>query len=104
MRKSTKQRRTRLFLIVFLCVALPLAALVFLWLVTLPDVASLRSTNPTSTALIEAREAEAKEKGSAIGRIGYGSRFLASLPICATQSWQPKIHRFSRMNYSIGKV
>ena len=68
MRKSTKQRRTRLFLIVFLCVAMPLAALVYLWLVTLPDVASLRSTNPTSTALIEAREAEAKAKGSAIGR------------------------------------
>ena len=68
MRKSTKQRRTRLFLIVFLCVALPLAALVFLWLVTLPNVASLRSTNPTSTALIEAREAEAKARGSAIGR------------------------------------
>lgn len=68
MRKSTKQRRTRLFPIVFFCVAIPLAALLFLWLLTLPDVASLRSTHPTITALIEAREAEAGAKGLAIGR------------------------------------
>ena len=52
----------------FLSVAIPLASLLFLWLVTLPDVGSLRSTNPTSTALIEAREAQAEAKTLHIGR------------------------------------
>jgi monofunctional biosynthetic peptidoglycan transglycosylase len=51
-----------------LFVAIPLATLLFLWLLTLPDVASLRSTNPTTTALIEAREAQAKAKGLSIDR------------------------------------
>jgi monofunctional glycosyltransferase len=68
MRKSTKQRRTRRLLIIFLSVAVPLASLLFLWLVTLPDVGSLRSTNPTTTALIEAREAQAEAKTLHIGR------------------------------------
>jgi len=52
----------------FLSVAVPLASLLFLWLVTLPNVGSLRSTNPTSTALIEAREAQAEAKTLHIGR------------------------------------
>jgi monofunctional glycosyltransferase len=52
----------------FLSVAVPLASLLFLWLVTLPDVGSLRSTNPTITALIEAREAQAEAKTLHIGR------------------------------------
>lgn len=68
MRKSTKQRRSSLLVKVFLFVAIPLATLLFLWLLTLPDVASLRSTNPTTTALIEAREAQAKAKGLSIDR------------------------------------
>lgn len=68
MRKSTKQQRSRLFQIIFVCVAIPLSAIVFLWLLTLPDVASLRVINPTITALIEAREDQAREKGAAIGR------------------------------------
>ena len=68
MRKSTKQPRTSLFVKVFLCVAIPLATLLFLWLLTLPDVASLRSNNPTTTALIEAREAQAEAKSVRIGR------------------------------------
>lgn len=68
MRKSTKQRRTSLLVKVFLFVAIPLATLLFLWLLTLPDVASLRSTDPTTTALIEARESQAKAKGLSIGR------------------------------------
>jgi monofunctional biosynthetic peptidoglycan transglycosylase len=68
MRKSTKQHRTSPLVKVFLFVAIPLATLLFLWLLTLPDVASLRSTNPTTTALIEAREAQAKAKGLSIDR------------------------------------
>jgi monofunctional biosynthetic peptidoglycan transglycosylase len=38
------------------------------WLITLPDVGLLAHTNPTSTALMDAREAQAKEQGRAIGR------------------------------------
>jgi len=38
------------------------------WFVTLPDVAVLVKSNPTSTALIEARQIEAKDKGRSIGR------------------------------------
>lgn len=68
MRKSTKRRRSRLFIFVGLAAAIPLATLLFLWLVTLPDVMSLRSTNPTITALIEAREAQAEAKGILISR------------------------------------
>jgi monofunctional glycosyltransferase len=55
-------------MIVFLGVAVPIAMLVFLWLVTLPDVGSLRTTNPTMTALIEARETQAKAEGLTIRR------------------------------------
>jgi monofunctional biosynthetic peptidoglycan transglycosylase len=38
------------------------------WLITLPDIDVLARTNPTSTALMEARQAQAKERGRAIGR------------------------------------
>ncbi len=68
MRKSTKQRRTRLFPVLLLFVLLPLGALLFMWLVTLPDVRSLRSSNPAITALIESRQAQAEAKGHPIGR------------------------------------
>lgn len=68
MRKSTKQRRARLTLVLLLFVALPLAALLFIWLVTMPDVASLQSTNPSTTALIEVRQRQAEVKGQQIGR------------------------------------
>ena len=57
MRKSTKRRRNRLFLVLLACLALPAAVLGLLWLITLPDVAALRTTNPATTALIDARAA-----------------------------------------------
>ena len=68
MRKSTKQSRSRVkaFLIIGLC--LPVGAVLFFWLVAMPDVSSLRTTNPTVTALIEARQAQAAEQGRTIGR------------------------------------
>lgn len=68
MRKSTKQRRTRLYPVLLLFVLLPLGALLFMWLITLPDVRSLRSSNPAITALIESRQAQAEAKGHPIGR------------------------------------
>jgi len=68
MRKSTKQRRSRLALWICLGIFVPLAGLFYVWLLTLPDVESLKTTNPTTTALIEARQEQAREKGQAIGR------------------------------------
>ncbi|HEU4686198.1 MAG TPA: monofunctional biosynthetic peptidoglycan transglycosylase [Nitrospira sp.] len=67
MRKSTRRRRTGLVLLSLLCAALPLM-LGFVWLVTMPDVASLRHTNPTTTALIESRRAQAQMEGRSTGR------------------------------------
>ena len=68
MRKSTKQSRSRVkaFLIIGLC--LPVGAVLFLWLLTMPDVSALRATNPTVTALMEARQAQAEAQGRTIGR------------------------------------
>jgi monofunctional glycosyltransferase len=68
MRKSTKQRRSRLSLVLFLCVGLPMAVLLFIWLVTMPDIKTLKTTNPATTALIETRQAQAEAKGRSIGR------------------------------------
>jgi monofunctional glycosyltransferase len=68
MRKSTKQSRSRVkaFLIIGLCILI--GAILFFWLLAMPDVSSLRATNPTVTALIETRQAQAKAKGRTIGR------------------------------------
>lgn len=55
-------------LIFFLCLGIPLAALGFIWLLTMPDISLLRTTNPTSTALIEARQAQAQQEHKPIGR------------------------------------
>jgi len=68
MRKSTARSRSRVkaFLIIGLC--LPVGAVLFFWLLEMPDVSVLRATNPTVTALMEARQAQAKAKGDAIGR------------------------------------
>ena len=54
--------------ILLLCMAVPAAALGLLWLITFPDVSALRTTNPTTTALIEARQTEAEAKGTSLGR------------------------------------
>ena len=55
-------RRSRLTLLL-VCVGDPARRIVFLWLLTIPDMASLRRANPTTTALIETRQAQAEEKG-----------------------------------------
>jgi monofunctional biosynthetic peptidoglycan transglycosylase len=68
MRKSTTQRHASRILLVSLCLGVPLAALGFVWLITMPNVEVLKMTNPTTTALIEARETQAKEQGRAVGR------------------------------------
>ena len=68
MRKSTARSRFRMkaFLIIGLC--LPVGAVLFLWLLTMPDVSALRTTNPTVTALMETRQAQAETQGRTTGR------------------------------------
>ena len=68
MRKSTARSRFRVkaFLIIGLC--LPVGAVLLLWLLMMPDVSALRTTNPTVTALMEARRAQAEAQGLTIGR------------------------------------
>lgn len=51
-----------------LLIGLPLGILTLSWLSTLPDVDVLARTNPTSTALMDHRLAQAKKQGRAIGR------------------------------------
>ena len=64
MPKSTRRRRTTRFVLwSTLFIGLPLGALAFVWLMTLPDVARLAISNPTSTALMDSRIAQAKEQG-----------------------------------------
>jgi monofunctional biosynthetic peptidoglycan transglycosylase len=46
-----------------LIVGIPLALLLFTWLLTLPDVSILAKSNPTSTNLMESRQRQAKELG-----------------------------------------
>lgn len=45
-----------------LLVGVPLALLVFTWLLTLPDVSVLAKSNPVSTNLMESRQARAKQE------------------------------------------
>jgi monofunctional glycosyltransferase len=59
MRKSTAQsRRVKALLIIGLC--LPVGAIFFIWLLVMPDVSALRTTNPTTTALMDARRTQAQ--------------------------------------------
>jgi len=53
-------------LIIGLC--LPVGAVLFYWLLEMPDISALRGTNPTVTALMEARQIQAKAKGRTIER------------------------------------
>jgi len=68
MPKSTSQRRARLILSVILLVCLPIGAVLFVWLVSLPNVSALKTTNPSTTALMEMRQAQAQDRGQTIGR------------------------------------
>ncbi len=63
MAKSTRRRRLRIVLALIFFGCLPVAGLLFVWLVTLPNVAELEKTNPTTTALMEARRTQADEQG-----------------------------------------
>jgi monofunctional biosynthetic peptidoglycan transglycosylase len=67
--KSTGRRPiARVLFWITILIGLPIMLLGLSWFVTLPDVTALVKTNPTSTALIEARQMEAKDKGRTIGR------------------------------------
>ncbi len=55
-------------LILLLGLTLPAFALLFLWLLTMPNVSLLKTTNPPTTALIEARQEQAQEERKPIGR------------------------------------
>lgn len=67
--KSTGWRRAaRVLLWSALLIGLPLGILTLSRLIILPDVELLVRINPTSTALMEARQAQAKERGRAIER------------------------------------
>ena len=68
MRKSTKQSRSPLLTFLILGLCIPVGAVLFLWLITMPDVSKLRATNPTVTALMEARQAQAEAQGRTIPR------------------------------------
>jgi monofunctional biosynthetic peptidoglycan transglycosylase len=68
MSKSIRRRRAaRLLLGLVLVFGLPLSGLAFYWLATFPDIARLAGSNPASTALMEARRAEAREQGRHVG-------------------------------------
>ncbi len=68
MPKSTTQRRARLILSIILLVCLPIGVVLFVWLVTLPNVSALKTTNPSTTALMEMRQVQAHERGETSGR------------------------------------
>ena len=63
MRKSTGSPLARTLFWATILILLPTALLALYWLATLPDVSWLAKHNPKETALIEARQAEAQEKG-----------------------------------------
>ena len=67
--KSTARRTmARVLLWSTILIGLPLGILTLSWLATLPDVDALARINPTSTALMDHRQAQAKEKGRAAAR------------------------------------
>lgn len=68
MRKSTKQKKSRVMLFVIVCLGIPLATLLFVWLATMPDIAALQRSNPATTTLMETRQAQAKTQGRPLGR------------------------------------
>ncbi len=61
--KSTGRRKIgRVLLWSTLLIGLPLGILMLSWFMTLPDVERLTRANPTSTALMETRQTQAKEQ------------------------------------------
>ena len=63
MRKSTGSPFARALFWITILIFLPSALLSLYWLATLPDVSWLAKHNPTETALIEERRAQAREEG-----------------------------------------
>lgn len=68
MRKSTTQSLSRVKAFLIIGLGLPIGTVLFVWLLTMPDVSALRTTNPTVTALMDARQAQAEAQGLAIKR------------------------------------
>mgnify|MGYP001310504606 CR=1 FL=1 len=67
--KSTRPRKfSRGLFWCTIALAFLLGILGLSWLITLPDVGLLARTNPPSTALMDAREAQAKEQGRSLER------------------------------------
>lgn len=67
--KSTGRSRIRRVLLwSTLLIGFPLGILMLSWFMTLPDVERLTRTNPTSSALMEARQTQAKEQGRSVKR------------------------------------
>ncbi|MEC4669182.1 MAG: monofunctional biosynthetic peptidoglycan transglycosylase [Nitrospiraceae bacterium] len=67
--KSTHHRAVaRLVVVLIVVLGVPLAGTAFYWMVTFPDVGRLARNNPSSTALMEARMAEARERGRTLKR------------------------------------
>jgi len=60
MRKSTARSRFRVKAFLIIGLLLPIGTVLFFWLLKMPDVSALRGTNPTVTALMEARQIQAK--------------------------------------------
>lgn len=66
MSKSTGSLFGRVLFWLTVLIGLPGAVLALYWLATLPDVSHLAKQHPTVTALMEARQAQAKEKGRSL--------------------------------------
>jgi monofunctional biosynthetic peptidoglycan transglycosylase len=66
--KSTARSRSRVKAFLIISLLLPIGAVLFFWLLKMPDVSALRGTNPTMTALMEARHIQAEAKGRTIER------------------------------------
>ncbi len=58
-----QQGRVHPLLVGSLVVLIPVALLCFYWLITFPDVAVLKTANPTTTALMDIRQRQSKESG-----------------------------------------
>lgn len=63
MKSNARSRLARLLFGVILPASLLLGGVAGYWWLTFPDIPSLAKTNPTATALIDAREADAKRRG-----------------------------------------
>lgn len=62
MPKSTNRRRwAHVLMGITLVLGIPIGLMALLWLITLPDVSVLASANPSSTALMDQRQAEASQ-------------------------------------------